>query len=106
MAPAILPSRAADCSEFRDVGKGMEAPVTLVSRLLTPLIGVIDSLCLLADEIRNDGRVRSVVAGLNDDLTDFGFAVTQVFPLAWDLSALVRRWKDYGLVTTISRRSE
>jgi len=35
------------------------------------------------------------VSALNDDLTNFGFAVIGIFLFAWAISAIVYRWKGY-----------
>jgi high-affinity nickel-transport protein len=45
------------------------------------------------------GGVWSIVSVLNDDLTNFGFAVIGIFLLAWGCSAILYRWKGYDRLT-------
>jgi high-affinity nickel-transport protein len=66
-----------------------------MSVLVALLIGGIEALGLLADQLGLEGGVWSVVSALNGDLTNFGFAVLGLFLLAWAMSAIVYRWKGY-----------
>jgi high-affinity nickel-transport protein len=75
--------------------------ITAASVVVAVLIGGIEALGLLAHGFGLEGGLWSVVSGLNDDLTDFGFAVVGIFLLAWCLSAIVYRWKGYDRLTTI-----
>jgi nickel/cobalt transporter (NiCoT) family protein len=69
--------------------------ITAVSVVVALLIGGIEALGLLVDQFGLEGGVWSVVSGLNDDLTNFGFVVIGIFVVAWGLSAIVYRWKGY-----------
>jgi high-affinity nickel-transport protein len=72
--------------------------ITAVSVLVALLIGGIEALGLIADQLGLQGGVWSIVSALNDDLTNFGFAVVGIFLLAWGLSAIVYRWQGYDRV--------
>lgn len=70
--------------------------ITATSVVVALLIGGIEALGLLADQLNLQGGVWSVVSGLNADLADFGLVVVGIFTAAWALSAIVYRWKGYG----------
>jgi nickel/cobalt transporter (NiCoT) family protein len=57
------------------------------------LIGGVEALGLIADKLELGGWFWSGIAGLNDNLSGFGFAVIAIFALAWGGSALLFRWK-------------
>jgi high-affinity nickel-transport protein len=69
--------------------------ITAISVLVALLIGGIEAVSLLAGHFGFSGGIWSFIAGLNDDMTRFGFAVVGLFALAWGLSAIVYRWKGY-----------
>ena len=75
--------------------------LTAASVVVALLIGGIEALGLLADRLGLEGGVWSVVSGLDDDLTHFGFAVIAIFMLAWIVSAAVYRWKGYGRLAAL-----
>jgi nickel/cobalt transporter (NiCoT) family protein len=78
--------------------------ITAVSVLVALLIGGVEALGLLVDQLGLEGGVWSVVSGLNADLANFGFAVVGVFVLAWGVSMLVYRWKGYDRLTPAATR--
>lgn len=80
--------------------------ITAVSVLVALLIGGIEGLGLLADQLGLEGHVWSIVSGLNDDLSNFGFAVVAIFVLAWGLSAIIYRWKGYDRLTSVPSTRE
>ena len=63
--------------------------------LVALLIGGVEALGLIGDRLGMRGGFWSLIAGLNDDLADFGFAVVGIFALCWTVSALVYRWRGY-----------
>jgi nickel/cobalt transporter (NiCoT) family protein len=75
--------------------------ITAASVLVALLIGGIEALGLLADQLGLQCGVWSIVSALNDDLTNFGFAVIGIFLLAWGLSVLVYRWKGYDRLAPV-----
>jgi high-affinity nickel-transport protein len=77
--------------------------ITAVSVLVALMIGGIEALGLLAGQFRLEGGVWSIVSALNDDLTNFGFAVIGIFLLAWGLSAIVYRWKGYDRLSAAGK---
>jgi nickel/cobalt transporter (NiCoT) family protein len=76
--------------------------ITAVSVLVALLIGGIEALGLLAGQLNLHGGLWSVVSALNDDLTNFGFAVVAIFMLAWAISAALYRWKFHDHPATIA----
>jgi high-affinity nickel-transport protein len=69
--------------------------ITAASIAVALFIGGLEALSLLADRLGLEGGVWRLVAGLNDDLADFGFVVVGIFVLAWGVSASIYRWKGY-----------
>jgi high-affinity nickel-transport protein len=80
--------------------------ITAISVLVALLIGGIEALGLLVDQLGLEGGGWSVISDLNDDLTNFGFIVIGVFILAWGLSAIVYRWKGYDRLASPSAAGE
>jgi high-affinity nickel-transport protein len=80
--------------------------ITAASVVVALLIGGIEALGLVAGQLGLAGGVWAVVAGLNDDLTNFGFAVVGIFLLAWACSAAVYRLKGYDRVVPVVVPSE
>jgi nickel/cobalt transporter (NiCoT) family protein len=74
--------------------------ITAASVIVALLIGGIEALGLLADQLGLQGGFWSVVSALNERLPNLGFAVIGIFVAAWALSAAVYRWKRYNLVAT------
>lgn len=72
--------------------------VTAASVLVALLIGGIEALGLLGEIFQLDGWVWRVAAGLNQDLAGFGILVIGVFATCWAISALIYRWKGFGIV--------
>ena len=69
--------------------------ITAASVVVALLIGGVEALGLIADQLGLQGGIWSVVSGLNGDLADFGFAVVAIFVVAWATSVLIYRWKRY-----------
>jgi high-affinity nickel-transport protein len=69
--------------------------ITAASVLVAVFIGGIEALGLIGDRLGLKGVFWSVVGGLNDNLTNFGFAVVGVFVASWVISTIVYRAKGY-----------
>lgn len=65
--------------------------ITGASVAVALLIGGVEALGLVADRLALDGSFWSAVAGLNDNMSSFGFAVIAIFAAAWGGSALLFR---------------
>ena len=70
--------------------------LTAASVLVALLIGGVEALGLVGSKLGLEGGFWATVAGLNENLADFGFAVIGVFALCWVASALIYRWKGYA----------
>ena len=75
--------------------------ITAASVLVALLIGGIEALGLLADQLGLEGGVWAVVSSMNDDIANLGFGVIGVFILAWGFSAVVYRWKNYDRLAPV-----
>jgi high-affinity nickel-transport protein len=80
--------------------------MTAVSVIVALLIGGVEALGVLADQLGLEGGVWSLVSRLNDDLTNFGFAVIAVFLSTWCLSACVYRWKGFDRLPSGQTRQD
>jgi high-affinity nickel-transport protein len=76
--------------------------ITAASVVVAVLIGGIEALGLLVDQLQLHGGIWSIISTLNDDLAGFGFAVVGIFVLAWGVSAVVYRWKGYDRLAAAS----
>ena len=73
--------------------------ITAASVVVALFIGGIEALGLLADRLGLEGGLWAVIANLNDSLANFGFVVIGVFVLAWIVSMLIYKAKDYDSLT-------
>jgi high-affinity nickel-transport protein len=69
--------------------------ITAASVAVALLIGGIEALGLIGDQLGLEGGFRVAVSSLNDDLANFGFLVVAIFLLAWLLSVVIYRWRGY-----------
>jgi high-affinity nickel-transport protein len=57
------------------------------------LIGGIEALGLIADELGLEGRFWDFIGGLNSGLAGFGYLVVGIFLASWLISYLLFRWQ-------------
>ncbi len=69
--------------------------ITLVSVAVALLIGGIEALGLLVDQLDLRGPVWNAIGALNGNLNALGFAVIGLFVASWALSFLIYRLKGY-----------
>jgi high-affinity nickel-transport protein len=69
--------------------------ITTASVIVALLIGGVEALGLIADQLQLEGGLWRVVAALNENMADFGFAVISIFVLCWGVSALIYRRMGY-----------
>ena len=67
--------------------------ITSVSVVVAALIGGIEALGLVGDQLNLSGRFWSSVATLNDNFNSLGFAIIGVFVVAWVGALLIDRRK-------------
>jgi high-affinity nickel-transport protein len=67
--------------------------ITAVSVLVALLIGGIEALGLIADELGLEGRFWDAIGGLNGGLANFGYLVVGIFIASWAVSYLLYRWQ-------------
>ena len=77
--------------------------ITLVSVVVAVLIGGIEALGLLADQLELKGRFWDSIGMLNDNFNNLGFIVIGVFILAWLISFVIYRIKDYDSLESSQR---
>lgn len=69
--------------------------ITLVSVLVAVLIGGIETLGLLGDQLSLKSAFWDAIGYLNDNFNDLGFIIIGVFILAWVVSFVIYRIKGY-----------
>ncbi|RFU48950.1 HoxN/HupN/NixA family nickel/cobalt transporter [Paraburkholderia sp. DHOC27] len=69
--------------------------ITLVSVVVAVLIGGIEALGLLADQLNLKGVFWGVIGMLNDNFSTLGFIIIGVFVVAWLVSVIIYRAKGY-----------
>jgi nickel/cobalt transporter (NiCoT) family protein len=77
--------------------------ITLVSVVVAVLIGGIEALGLLADQLELKGRFWDAIGMLNDNFNNLGFIIIGVFILAWLISFVIYRIKDYDSLESSQR---
>lgn len=69
--------------------------ITAASVLVALLIGGVEALGLLADQLALTGPFWDAVGNLNDSFGYLGFAVVGIFVLCWTASTIIYRWQRY-----------
>ncbi|MGF6646426.1 HoxN/HupN/NixA family nickel/cobalt transporter [Paraburkholderia sp. GAS82] len=69
--------------------------ITLVSVLVAVVIGGIEALGMIADQIRQKGLFWQTVDTLNENFNNLGFVIIGIFIVSWVLSFLIYRIKGY-----------
>jgi high-affinity nickel-transport protein len=59
------------------------------------LVGSIEGLGLLADELHLSGWFWNAIGSLNDNFRMVGYVIIGVFIVSWLLSAAVYKWKRF-----------
>jgi nickel/cobalt transporter (NiCoT) family protein len=70
--------------------------ITAASVVIALFIGGVEALGLIGDKLGLEGGFWDFVGGLNDNLTNFGYAVVGIFLLSWVVSTVIYRAKRYG----------
>ena len=69
--------------------------ITFVSVLVALLVGGIEALGLIADQLDLKGSFWEGIAALNDNFGTIGYLIIAVFILSWIVSALIYRLRGY-----------
>ncbi|GAB0118858.1 nickel/cobalt efflux system [Acidisoma sp. 7E03] len=69
--------------------------ITLVSVLVAVIIGGIETLGLVADQLALQGPFWTAIGALNDQFGTIGYLIIAIFAGAWVLSAAIYRWRGY-----------
>ncbi len=69
--------------------------ITLVSVVIAVFIGGIEALGLLQKRMQFSGGLWDVVGHINDNFNNLGFIIIGIFILAWCMSVVIYRYKDY-----------
>ncbi len=69
--------------------------ITLVSVLIAVLVGGIEALGLLKNQLLLTGTFWNFVGSLNNNFNNLGFIIIAIFIVAWVASVFIYRYKDY-----------
>jgi high-affinity nickel-transport protein len=69
--------------------------ITLVSVIVAVVIGGIEALGLLADQLKLQGSVWDAIGTLNDNFGTLGFVIIGIFAVSWIASVLIYRAKRF-----------
>ncbi len=69
--------------------------ITLVSVLVAFVVGGIEALGLVANQLRLDGRLWNFVRTLNENFGTLGFYIIGFFVVSWIVSIAIYRWRDF-----------
>jgi high-affinity nickel-transport protein len=69
--------------------------ITLVSVVIAVLVGGIEALGLLMDQLRLSGPFWEFIGLLNNNFNNLGFIIIGIFVLAWIGSVFIYRYNDY-----------
>jgi high-affinity nickel-transport protein len=70
--------------------------ITLVSVLVAVVVGGVEALGLLADQLALQGPFWNAIGALNDHFGIIGYLIIGIFAGAWALSAAIYRWRGYN----------
>ena len=69
--------------------------ITTISVVVALLVGGIEGLGLLADQLHLSGAFCGFIGSLNDNFGLIGYGIVGVFIVSWLLSAAIYRWKRF-----------
>ncbi len=69
--------------------------ITFVSVLVALLIGGIETLGLIGDQLKMRGAGWNMISSLNNHFGEVGFAIIGIFAASWTASILLYHWKRY-----------
>jgi high-affinity nickel-transport protein len=69
--------------------------ITTISVVVALLVGGIEGLGLLADQLHLSGAFWGFIGSLNDNFGLIGYGIVGVFIVSWLLSAVIYRWKRF-----------
>ena len=99
--PAEPPSGSTSrkCKAYRNPLRKLsyDLTITSVSVLVALLVGGIETLGLIADQLHLQGVFWSAITDLNDHFGALGYGIVALFVASWGLSFLIYRFKRYEL---------
>jgi len=69
--------------------------ITFVSVIVALVVGGIEALGLLADQLHLNGAVWDAIGSLNDNFGTLGFIIVGIFALSWVLSLAFYKWRRF-----------
>jgi nickel/cobalt transporter (NiCoT) family protein len=69
--------------------------ITLVSVLVAVVIGAVEALGLLSDQLKLQGPVWDAIGTLNDNFGVLGYVIIGIFVLSWAASVMIYRAKGF-----------
>ncbi|MFK4445933.1 high-affinity nickel-transport protein [Caballeronia udeis] len=69
--------------------------ITMVSVIVAVVVGSIEALGLLADQLKLQGPMWDAIGALNDNFGTLGYVIIGIFALSWAASVLIYRFKRF-----------
>jgi high-affinity nickel-transport protein len=69
--------------------------ITLVSVVVAVVMGGIEALGLIGDQLKLEGPVWSAIGSLNDNFGTIGYLIIGIFAVSWALSLAIYRFKGF-----------
>ena len=76
--------------------------ITVVSVVVALVIGGVETLALLADELELKGGFWDAIGSLTDNFGNLGFVVVGIFVAAWLVSVAVYRWRGFDDIDAVA----
>jgi nickel/cobalt transporter (NiCoT) family protein len=70
--------------------------ITFVSVVVAIVVGLIETLGLIGDQLNLGGPFWHAIGALNDNFGMLGYVIVGIFILSWLVSVAVYRMKGYG----------
>jgi high-affinity nickel-transport protein len=77
--------------------------ITAVSVLVAILVGGIEALGLIVDQLDLKGEFWDAIGMLNDNFGVLGYSIIALFVASWLVSVLLYRWRGYDLIESAPR---
>jgi len=80
--------------------------ITFVSVIVALIVGGIEAMGLLKDQLHLSGGAWDLIGSLNDNFGTLGFAIIGVFVLSWIASVIIYRVKNFDRLETTHLTAE
>jgi len=80
--------------------------ITFASMIVALMVGGIEAVGLLKDQLNLAGGFWDFIGSLNDNFGTFGFVIIEVFALSWVGSVIIYRVKGFDRSESVARTTD